>query len=203
MIAWLASALVLAACRSRPAPSTSESASTQGNTNTGSTVMDTTARTSTLNLSSSAFSPGGEIPRPHTCDGDDHSPALEWSGAPSRTRSFVLVVDDPDAPDPRAPKTVWVHWVLYDIPATSTGLAEGADAASLPSGTKVGLNDWKKAAWSGPCPPVGRHRYFFKLYALDVAELGIASPNKQALEAAMKSHILARAELLGTYQRSN
>ena len=163
--------------------------------------MDTTAKTSTLTLSSPSFSPGGEIPKPHTCDGDDHSPALEWTGAPAGTRSFALVVDDPDAPDPRAPKTVWVHWVLYDIPATSTGLAEGVGAAGLPRGTKVGLNDWKKAAWGGPCPPVGRHRYFFKLYALDVPELGIQGADKPDLERAMNGHVLAKTELLGTYQR--
>jgi Raf kinase inhibitor-like YbhB/YbcL family protein len=164
--------------------------------------METTAKTSALTLSSSAFSPGGEIPKDNTCDGRDVPPALAWSGAPKETRSFALIVDDPDAPDPRAPKTVWVHWVLYDIPATSGGLPDGATAETLPHGTKVGLNDWKKAAWNGPCPPVGRHRYFFKLYALDVQELSVQQPDKQRLEAAMNSHILARAELLGTYQRA-
>jgi len=160
-----------------------------------------TTKTSTLTLSSSAFSPGGEIPKDYTCDGRDHSPVLEWSGAPEGTRSFALIVDDPDAPDPRAPKTVWVHWVLYDIPAMSTGIEEGANAGHLPRGTKVGHNDWRKTVWGGPCPPIGRHRYFFKLYALDLAELGLANADKQGVERAMNGHVLAQTELVGTYQR--
>jgi Raf kinase inhibitor-like YbhB/YbcL family protein len=202
MIALLASALVLAACRSRPAPSTSESASTQGNTNTGSTIMATTTKTSALTLSSSAFSSGGEIPRDHTCEGSDRSPALEWSGAPQGTQSFALIVDDPDAPDPSAPKMVWVHWVLYDIPATSNALPDGAKMETLPRGAKAGMNDFKKTDWGGPCPPVGRHRYFFKLYALDVPQLSIQQPDKKRLEDAMKGHVLAQTELMGTYQKA-
>jgi hypothetical protein len=111
----------------------------------------------------------------------------------------LLIVDDPDAPDPKAPKMTWVHWVLFGMPPDAPGLAEGA--ASLPPGTQVGLNDWKRAAWGGPCPPVGRHRYFFKLFALDTT-LGLSgTPTKAELEHAMEGHVLARAELMGTYQK--
>jgi hypothetical protein len=166
--------------------------------------MDTTASSSprtAFALTSPAFAEGGEIPRDHTCDGSDVSPALEWNGAPPSTRSFALIVDDPDAPDPRAPRTIWVHWVVYDIPASVSGLEGGANADSLPRGARMGMNDWKRATWSGPCPPVGRHRYFFKLYALDVARLSLDAPDKHRLETAMEGHVLARAQLMGTYQR--
>jgi Raf kinase inhibitor-like YbhB/YbcL family protein len=153
-----------------------------------------------LTLKSSAFQSNGEIPREYTCDGGDASPPLEWSGAPAGTKSFALIVDDPDAPDPKAPKMTYVHWVLYDIPASTTALPKGGK--SLPSGTRVGLNDWKRTGYGGPCPPIGRHRYFHKLYALD-AQLGdLGKATKADLERAMKGHILAQAELVGTYQRS-
>ncbi len=155
-----------------------------------------------LTLTSAAFSPRGEIPKRHTCDGDDVSPALSWAGAPAGTRSFALIVDDPDAPDPAAPKVVWVHWVLYDIPGGSSSLSEALSAKSLPSGTREGLNDWKQTGWRGPCPPVGRHRYFHKLYALDTVLPDLHRPDKSALEKAMKGHVLAQAELIGTYQRT-
>jgi Raf kinase inhibitor-like YbhB/YbcL family protein len=157
----------------------------------------------TLKLSSAAFSPNGEIPRKYTCDGQDLSPPLSWSGVPEGTRSLVLIVDDPDAPDPRAPKMTWVHWVLYNIPPGAAGLPEGVRAADLPAGTKEGLNDWKRPGYGGPCPPIGRHRYFHKLYALKEAlpDLGKAA-SKGQLEKAMAGKILAQAELIGTYQRS-
>jgi hypothetical protein len=158
--------------------------------------------TMSLRLTSSAFAPMGAIPRRHTCDSDDVSPALAWSGAPTGTRSFALVVDDPDAPDPAAPKVVWVHWVLYDLPASATALPEALTAKELPAGAREGLNDWKQPGWRGPCPPVGRHRYFHRLYALDVVLPDLHRPTKAALEQAMKGHILADAELVGTYQRT-
>jgi Raf kinase inhibitor-like YbhB/YbcL family protein len=162
---------------------------------------DAQGRDMTFILTSPAFPPNGEIPREHTCDGEDISPPLAWSGAPAGTRSFALIVDDPDAPDPRAPKTVWVHWILYDIPATAGSLPRGATTGELPPGTKEGINDWKRTGYGGPCPPVGRHRYFHKLYALD-AELGdLGKPTRSQLETAMKGHALAEAELVGTYQR--
>jgi Raf kinase inhibitor-like YbhB/YbcL family protein len=152
-------------------------------------------------LTSSVFPPRGSIPREYTCDGDDLAPPLEWSGAPAGTKSFALIVDDPDAPDPQAPKTTWVHWVLYDIPAATTALPGGAAGGTLPPGTREGLNDWKRTGYGGPCPPIGRHRYFHKLYALDVLLGDLHRPTKAALERAIQGHVLAHAELVGTYQR--
>ncbi len=148
-----------------------------------------------LTVTSPAFAANGEIPRPHTCQGRDVSPALAWSGAPAGTKSFALVVDDPDAPDPKAPKMTWVHWVLFDIPPTAKGIGEGESAG------RPGLNDWKKTGWGGPCPPVGRHRYFFKLYALDTALDLAAGATKADLVAAMKGHVVAEGELMGRYGR--
>lgn len=156
----------------------------------------------TLAISSPAFAPGGPIPPEYTADGPDVSPPLEWTGVPAGAKSVVLIVDDPDAPDPKAPRMTWVHWVLYDIPASAKGLGRGVAAKDLPPGAKPGLNDWKESHWRGPSPPVGRHRYFFKLYALDTALPGLGTPTKAQLEAAMKGHVLAHAELMGTYQRS-
>jgi hypothetical protein len=152
-----------------------------------------------LAISSTAFPPGGEIPAAHTCEGKDTSPPLAFSGVPAGAGSLALVVDDPDAPDPKAPRTTWVHWVLYDLPPSATGLAEAVK--QLPPGTRQGLNDWKRTGWGGPCPPVGRHRYFFKLYALDVVLGDLGTPTKARLEGAMKGHILVQAELVGTYQQ--
>lgn len=154
-----------------------------------------------LTLTSSAFPPRGSIPREYTCDGDDLAPPLEWSGAPPGTKSFALIVDDPDAPDPKAPKTTWAHWVLYDIPAATTALPGGAAGGTLPPGTREGLNDWKRTGYGGPCPPIGRHRYFHKLYALDVLLGDLHRPTRAALERAIQGHVLAHAELVGTYQR--
>ena len=152
-----------------------------------------------LTISSPSFRHLGEIPRAHTCDGGDRVPALAWSGARAGTRSFALIMDDPDAPDPAAPRMTYVHWVLYDLPATSAGLPEGG--TPLLAGAREGKNDWKRAGYGGPCPPIGRHRYFFKLYALD-AQLGdLGTPTKAQVEAAMKGHVLEQAELIGTYQR--
>ena len=152
-------------------------------------------------LSSPAFVAGHDIPSDFTCEGGDVSPRLDWSGAPAGTRSFALVVDDPDAPDPAAPKMTWVHWVLYNLPADATRLAEAVEPDELPAGTREGKNDWKRTGYGGPCPPVGRHRYFFILSALDTT-LGDRGPlSKRELEAAMKGHVLAQAELIGTYER--
>jgi Raf kinase inhibitor-like YbhB/YbcL family protein len=150
-----------------------------------------------LALTSHDFADGGAIPTRFTCEGQDVSPALAWSGAPSGTRSFVLIVDDPDAPDPDAPKTTWVHWVLYDLPADANALTD----ADLPSGTREGVNDWKRTGYGGPCPPIGRHRYFFKLYALDAMLSDLGRPTKAQVEAAMKGHVLEQAQLMGTYQK--
>ncbi len=153
-----------------------------------------------LILSSPAFTNMGEIPRQYSCDGADVSPALQWSGVPAQARSLVLIMDDPDAPDPAAPRMTWVHWLLYNLPPSSIGLAEGIISQQLPSGTLEGKNDWKNAGYGGPCPPVGRHRYFHKLYALDTLLPDLRSPTKAQLEAAMHGHVVASAELVGTYQ---
>jgi Raf kinase inhibitor-like YbhB/YbcL family protein len=156
----------------------------------------------TLEITSPAFSPNKEIPAKYTCDGEDISPALEWSGLPEGTKSIALIVDDPDAPDPAAPKMTWVHWVLYNIPPSATGLHEAVKSQDLPKGTKEGLNDWKRTGYGGPCPPIGRHRYFHKLYALDAVLPDLGKPTKKDLEKAIQTHILAKAEMVGTYQRN-
>jgi len=155
-----------------------------------------------MNLTSPAFQPNAAIPARFTCDGADVSPELNWSDLPAGTRSLVLIVDDPDAPDPRAPRMTWVHWVLYNLPPTAAGLPEAVASAALPAGTNEGLNDWGRTGYGGPCPPIGRHRYFHKLYALDTLLPDLGKPTKAALEKAMAGHILAKAELTGTYQRS-
>jgi Raf kinase inhibitor-like YbhB/YbcL family protein len=154
-----------------------------------------------MTLTSGAFAPGGAIPAHYTCDGRDCSPALAWTGVPAGAKSLVLIVDDPDAPDPAAPKMTWVHWVLYNLPARDGGLAEAVGSADLPAGTREGLNDWKRTGYGGPCPPIGRHRYFHNFYALDVVLPDLGRPTKAQVEKAMEGHVVARAELVGTYQR--
>ena len=152
-------------------------------------------------VTSDAFSQGGEIPSDYTCEDRDTSPPLSWSEVDAGTKSLALIVDDPDAPDPAAPKMTWVHWVLFNIPPTASGLAAGATPNSLPRGALEGLNDWKRTGYGGPCPPVGRHRYFHKLYALDMELLDLARPTKAELLKAMEGHVIASAELVGTYKK--
>lgn len=153
-----------------------------------------------LTINSPAFESSGAIPQRYTCDGDGRSPPLHWSGVPDRARSLVLVVEDPDAPDPAAPKRVFTHWVLYNLPANSEGLAEGIDAVDLPTGTREGRNDWQRSGYGGPCPPIGRHRYFFRLIALDTNLPDLGTPSKADLEVAMANHAIESAELVGTYE---
>jgi Raf kinase inhibitor-like YbhB/YbcL family protein len=155
-----------------------------------------------LTLRSTSFAHEASIPAKFTCQGDDVSPALSWSDAPTGTKSFALLVDDPDAPDPRAPRTTWVHWVLYNLPPDTSALAEGVESPALPRGTREGVNDWKRPGYNGPCPPVGRHRYFHKLYALDAVLPDLGRPTKQQLEEAMRGHVLAEAQLVGTYEKT-
>ena len=153
-----------------------------------------------MTLNSSAFQPNGHIPSKYTCEGKNISPPLAWEGVPSSAKSLVLIIDDPDAPDPKAPKMVWVHWVVYNIPPNSKSLPENAER--LPQGTVAGLNDFKKMGYGGPCPPTGRHRYFHKLYALDIT-LDLRGATKSQIERAMQGHVLANAELIGTYQKGD
>lgn len=154
-----------------------------------------------LALTSPAFTHNGAIPKQHTCQGSDISVPLAWSGLPTATKSLVLIVDDPDAPDPAAPKLTWVHWVLYNIPPGAAGLKAGIKPDELPKGTLEGLNDWKRAGYGGPCPPIGRHRYFHKLYALDNVLPDLNRPTKAQLETAIRGHVLEKFELIGTYQK--
>jgi Raf kinase inhibitor-like YbhB/YbcL family protein len=167
-------------------------------------ATDTTSRETAMSfeLTSSAFKQGGSIPSKYTCEGSNASPPLGWSGAPDKTKSFALIVDDPDAPDPAKPQRVYVHWVIYGMPAGTASLDENASKGGLPAGAKQGKNDFGKTEYGGPCPPIGRHRYFFKLYALDTELSGLSSPGKADVEAAMKNHVVAQAELMGTYQKS-
>ena len=154
-----------------------------------------------LSLTSPVFTHDGAIPKIYTCQGKDISPALSWRDLPKGTKSLALIVDDPDAPDPAAPKRVYVHWVLYNLPATATGLPEAVASTALPAGTREGKNDWKRTEYGGPCPPIGRHRYFHKLYALDTVLPDLKQPTKAQLEQAMEGHVLEKVELMGTYQK--
>ena len=152
-------------------------------------------------ISSSAFAHNGKIPSLYTCEGQDISPPLAWSGVPTGAKSLALIVDDPDAPDPAAPRMTWVHWLLYNLPANITGLRE--DVKVLPGKALEGTNDWKRVGYGGPCPPIGRHRYFHKLYALDVVLPDLQEPTKKQLEAAMQGHVIAEAQVMGTYQKGD
>jgi len=152
-------------------------------------------------LSSTSFAHNTEMPSLYTCEGKNISPPLSWNDPPAGTKSLALIVDDPDAPDPAAPKMVWVHWVLYNLPSVAGGLSEGVADASLPKGAGIGVNDRKHVGYTGPCPPVGTHRYFFKMYALDTLFPDLDTPTKAVLEKAMEGHILARTELIGLYHR--
>lgn len=152
-----------------------------------------------LTVTSTAFEQGGSIPSRYTCEGEDISPPLSWSGAPDGTKTFALIVDDPDAPDPEKPQRVYVHWVVYNMPGKTTGLRENASKRGLPKGAAVGKNDFGNNEYGGPCPPIGRHRYFHKIYALDTELTFIAPPSKNDLLKEMEGHVLARGELMGTY----
>jgi len=159
--------------------------------------------TMSLTLTSIAFNNHGKIPSQYTCEGEDIAPPLAWARVPENTESLVLIVDDPDAPDPEAPKMTWVHWVLYNLPPTAAGLSEGTTSKSLPPNTEEGLNDWKNTGYGGPCPPIGRHRYFHKLYALDTVLTGLNDPTKGDVEVAMRGHVIEQTELIGTYKKGD
>ena len=153
-----------------------------------------------FSITSSAFDAEQEIPAQYTCDNKDISPPLQWTGVPQGTQSLVLIVDDPDAPDPAAPKMTWVHWVLYNLPSESNGLSEAVQDNELLSRTLQGVNSWDRTGYGGPCPPIGRHRYFFKLYALDNILPDLDFPDKDKLLKNIQGHVLAETELMGTYQ---
>ncbi len=195
-----------AACGGRDRGTPAETAGAAGDVG-GPTQMSTdSARGATMSngqftIQSTAFGPREDIPTVHTCEGRDVSPPLRWAGAPPGTKSYALIVDDPDAPDPKNPQRTWVHWVVYDIPSTVHSLDEGAGASGAPAGARRGNNDWKRTSYGGPCPPTGRHRYFFKLYALDTVLEGMDHPTKAQLEGAMQGHVLAQTELVGLYQK--
>ena len=156
-----------------------------------------------LKITSTAFQPGGSIPSKYTCEDRDLSPPLAWSGAPSSTKSFALIVEDPDAPDPAKPTRVVSHWVAYNIPATATALAENASNAGMPPGSAQGVNEGNKPFYMGPCPPIGSHRYFFKLYALDTVLTGLKNPKKANLQQAIQKHVVDSTQLIGTHQKAN
>src|SRR5262249_46945333 len=136
-------------------------------------------------INSTAFEANGGIPQKFTCEGKDFSPPLAWSGAPAATKSFALIVDDPDAP-----AGTWVHWVVFEIPAVTKQFVEGASAGRLPAGAREGRNSWGKSGYGGPCPPSGRHHYVHKLFALDVTLNKLRDPDAAALERAMQDHVL-------------
>jgi len=150
-------------------------------------------------ISSSAFSHNEMMPSQYTCEGPNVSPPLEWTTPPEGCKSIVLIVDDPDAPDPSAPKRVWVHWVLYNLPPRAASLPEAVADKELPTGTLIGINDRQHAGYSGPCPPIGTHRYFHKLYALDIVLPDLGNTTKAEIEKRMQGHILAQSEIIGLY----
>ena len=150
-----------------------------------------------MEIKSKAFSEGGMIPSKYTCDGEDISPPLAWSGVPESAKSLALISDDPDAP-----VGTWVHWVLYNVPAEVTELPENMPPdRTLQNGARQGMTDFRRVGYGGPCPPGGTHRYFFKLYALDTVLDLEAGATKKALEEAMEGHVLAEGQLMGRYKR--
>jgi Raf kinase inhibitor-like YbhB/YbcL family protein len=194
-LVWAAGVLGAAGCKSQPSP---HNAHDGGTSATGTE----NASVSGFQLHSSAFQHQGAMDTKYTCEGIDVSPPLKWQGAPSATKSFALIVEDPDAPDPKAPTTVFVHWVVYNLAPTTLSLPEGAGKpTNTPQGIHEGISDWKKTGYHGPCPPIGRHRYFHKLYALDTKLDGLEHPTKNELLQAMKGHILAETQLVGTYEK--
>ena len=173
-------------------------------TNVGRPVTDSSAANTvrmTFNLSSSVFEANASIPARYTCEGANVSPPLKWTGAPDGAKSFALIVEDPDAPDPARPTRVVSHWVVYDIPASMTMLSENA-SKRMPPKSAQGSNERGTQLYMGPCPPIGRHRYFFRLFALDTTLAGLGKPKKADLDKAMRGHVVGEAELIGTYQKA-
>jgi Raf kinase inhibitor-like YbhB/YbcL family protein len=161
-------------------------------------VQAAQAGNASLKLTSPAFAEGSTIPEKYTCDGQDASPPLTWSDLPKGTKSLVLISDDPDAPG-----GTWVHWVFFNLPPSSGGLAEAMSPDKNPArGSIQGTNSWSKIGYGGPCPPSGTHRYFFSLYALDTLLNLTRGATARDIDASMKGHVLAEAQLMGRYQRT-
>lgn len=154
-----------------------------------------------MEILSDAFQHNGEIPSLYTCEGNNTSPALTWKDIPPQAKSLALIVEDPDAPDPQAPKLTWVHWVLFNIDPKISGLPASTAISTLPKGIQTGLTNWNNGEFGGPCPPIGRHRYYHKLYALDTVLTNLKNPTADELRTAMEGHIIAEAVLMGTYQK--
>ena len=152
-------------------------------------------------ISSKSFENNQDIPIQYTCEDADISPERNWSNIPNGTKSLALIVDDPDAPDPNDPKMTWVHWVLYNLPTSVNNLEEGVSVEELPENTLEGTNDWKKPGYGGPCPPIGTHRYFHKLYALDAVLPNLELPTKDKLLKAMEGHIIGESQIVGLYKK--
>ena len=151
----------------------------------------------TITITSTAFTEGSMIPQDYTCDGEDISPPLAWSGVPAGTKSLALICDDPDAP-----MGTWVHWVLFNIPPSAEDLTASVPSKeTLDNGAKHGINDFRKFGYGGPCPPGGTHRYYFKLYALDIEINVEAGITKVQLLKTMEGHILTEGQLMGRYSR--
>lgn len=149
----------------------------------------------------SSFQHNSRIPVKFTCQGKDISPELTWSRVPEGTQSLALIMDDPDAPDPSAPKMTFVHWVLYNIPVNCSSLPENVSDSDLPQGTLHGKNNWNRTGYGGPCPPIGEHRYFFKLFALDTVLNDLNEPTAEQLQNQMQGHVLDQCELIGLYEK--
>jgi Raf kinase inhibitor-like YbhB/YbcL family protein len=195
-------ALSIAAC-SKPEPAKVDTAAVISNVGpTRGNIVSDTASPATLTVTSTAFSPNGSIPVKYTCEGPGVSPPLEIGGVPAGAKSVVLIVEDPDAPDPAKPTRVVTHWVAYNIPPNTSTLAENASKSGLPSGAAQGLNEKNAVGYMGPCPPIGAHRYFFKVSALDTVLTGLNKPKKADVAAAMKGHVVGSGELIGTYQKT-
>lgn len=154
-----------------------------------------------LHLTSPRFQDGETIPIAFTCEGEDKAPPLHWEEVPHGTRSLALIVEDPDAPDPKHPQRTWCHWVLYNIPPGTRDLPEGAGPENLPPGVREGLNDWGRRGYGGPCPPIGRHRYIYRLFALDSVLPDLGSPTRSQLLAAMEGQVIDETQLIGTYEK--
>jgi Raf kinase inhibitor-like YbhB/YbcL family protein len=155
----------------------------------------------TMRITSPAFDNQKSIPSRFTCEGDDVSPPLSWTGVPERAQTLALIVEDPDAPDPAAPKRIFTHWLIYNLPPDSAGLPEQVGLEQLPNGARAGRNDFERREWGGPCPPIGEHRYFFKLYALDAPLPTARELDRAALYDAIEGHAVEYAEWMGTYQK--